>query len=83
MPIVFTGIHGTGAIMVPKALKAFGFTNVITVAAQDIIDGNFPTVHSPNPEEPEALDLAIQLAQEKNAELVMATDPDADRWGCS
>ena len=81
LPIVFTGIHGTGAIMVPKALKAFGFTNVITVAAQDIIDGNFPTVHSPNPEEPEALDLAIQLAQEKNAELVMATDPDADRVG--
>ncbi len=81
LPIVFTGIHGTGAVMVPKALKAFGFTNVITVAAQDIIDGNFPTVHSPNPEEPEALDLAIQLAQEKNAELVMATDPDADRVG--
>ena len=81
LPIVFTGIHGTGAVMVPKALKAFGFRNVMTVAAQDIIDGNFPTVHSPNPEEPEALDLAIRLAQEKNAELVMATDPDADRVG--
>ena len=81
LPIVFTGIHGTGSVMVPKALKAFGFTNVYTVASQDIIDGNFPTVKSPNPEEPAALELAIALAKEKGAELVMGTDPDADRVG--
>jgi len=81
LPIVFTGIHGTGAVMVPKALKSFGFTNVMTVASQDVIDGNFPTVHSPNPEEPAALELAITLAKEKGAELVMGTDPDADRVG--
>lgn len=81
LPIVFTGIHGTGAVMVPKALKAFGFTNVHTVESQDVIDGNFPTVHSPNPEEPAALELAIDLAKEKGAQLVMGTDPDADRVG--
>lgn len=81
LPIVFTGIHGTGAVMVPKALKAFGFNNVLTVASQDVIDGNFPTVHSPNPEEPAALALAISLAKEKGAQLVMGTDPDADRVG--
>lgn len=81
LPIVFTGIHGTGAVMVPKALKAFGFANVHTVASQDVIDGNFPTVHSPNPEEPAALELAINLAKEKGAQLVMGTDPDADRVG--
>ncbi len=81
LPIVFTGIHGTGSVMVPKALKEFGFTNVSTVASQDVIDGNFPTVKSPNPEEPAALELAIALAKEKGAELVMGTDPDADRVG--
>jgi len=81
LPIVFTGIHGTGSIMVPKALKAFGFNNVHTVASQDIIDGNFPTVKSPNPEEAAALALAIALAKGKGAELVMGTDPDADRVG--
>ena len=81
LPIVFTGIHGTGVVMVPKALKAFGFNNVTTVASQDTIDGNFPTVHSPNPEEPAALEEAILLAKEKGAELVMGTDPDADRVG--
>ena len=81
LPIVFTGIHGTGSVMVPKALKEFGFTNVHTVALQDVIDGNFPTVKSPNPEEPAALELAIALAKEKGAELVMGTDPDADRVG--
>jgi len=81
LPIVFTGIHGTGVVMVPKALKAFGFNNVTTVASQDVIDGSFPTVHSPNPEEPAALEQAILLAKEKGAELVMGTDPDADRVG--
>tara|TARA_B100001741_G_scaffold128698_1_gene106093 strand:- start:71 stop:1768 length:1698 start_codon:yes stop_codon:yes gene_type:complete len=81
LPIVFTGIHGTGSVIVPKALKSFGFNNVMTVASQDIIDGNFPTVHSPNPEEPAALEKAILLAKERGAELVMGTDPDADRVG--
>ena len=81
LPIVFTGIHGTGSVMVPKTLKAFGFTNIMTVASQDVIDGNFPTVKSPNPEEPAALELAIHLAKEKGAQLVMGTDPDADRVG--
>jgi phosphoglucomutase len=81
IPIVFTPIHGTGVTMVPPALKLFGFTNVISVPEQDIPDGNFPTVKSPNPEEPDALRLAIKKAVETNAELVMATDPDADRLG--
>jgi phosphoglucomutase len=67
--------------MVPPALKMFGFTNIISVPEQDISDGNFPTVKSPNPEEPDALKLAIKKAVETNAELVMATDPDADRLG--
>jgi phosphoglucomutase len=81
IPIVYTPIHGTGIKMVPPALKMFGFTNVISVPEQDISDGNFPTVKSPNPEEPDALKLAIKKAVETNAELVMATDPDADRLG--
>jgi phosphoglucomutase len=81
IPIVYTPIHGTGIKMVPPALKMFGFTNIISVPEQDITDGNFPTVKSPNPEEPDALKLAIRKAVETNAELVMATDPDADRLG--
>jgi len=79
--IVFTPIHGTGITLVPPALKMFGFKNIISVPEQDIIDGNFPTVKSPNPEEPDALKMAIKKAVETNAELVMATDPDADRLG--
>jgi len=81
IPIVYTPIHGTGITMVPPALKLFGFRNIISVPEQDIVDGNFPTVKSPNPEEPDALRMAINKAIEKNAELVMATDPDADRLG--
>jgi phosphoglucomutase len=81
MPIVFTGIHGTGSVLVPKALKEYGFENVTTVVSQNEINGNFPTVQSPNPEEPEALALAIELAKKKRAVLVMGTDPDADRVG--
>lgn len=81
IPIVYTPIHGTGVTVVPPALKLFGFTNIINVPEQDIPDGNFPTVKSPNPEEPDALKLAIRKAVETNAELVMATDPDADRLG--
>jgi phosphoglucomutase len=79
--VVYTPIHGTGITLVPQALKNFGFTNIISVPEQDIIDGNFPTVKSPNPEEPDALKLAINKAIESNAVLVMATDPDADRLG--
>jgi phosphoglucomutase len=79
--IVYTPIHGTGVTLIPQALKNFGFTNIISVPEQDVIDGNFPTVKSPNPEEPDALKLAIRKAEETGAELVMATDPDADRLG--
>jgi phosphoglucomutase len=79
--IVYTPIHGSGITLVPPALKMFGFTNIISVPEQDITDGNFPTVKSPNPEEPDALRMAIEKATETNAELVMATDPDADRLG--
>jgi phosphoglucomutase len=79
--IVYTPIHGTGIKLVPPALKMYGFKNIISVPEQDISDGNFPTVRSPNPEEPDALRMAIAKAIETNAELVMATDPDADRLG--
>jgi phosphoglucomutase len=79
--IVYTPIHGTGGQMIPPALKMFGFRNIISVPEQDIVDGNFPTVKSPNPEEPDALKMAIRKAVETGAELVMASDPDADRLG--
>lgn len=81
LPIVYTPIHGSGITLVPPALKMFGFKNLISVTEQDVVDGNFPTVKSPNPEEPDALKMAIQKAIQTNAELVMATDPDADRLG--
>lgn len=79
--IVYTPIHGTGRRLVPEILKMKGFENIYTVEEQMIVDGNFPTVKSPNPEEPAAMDLAVKKAQEVNADLVMATDPDADRVG--
>lgn len=79
--IVFTPIHGSTVKLVPMALKAFGFESVTTVEAQNVVDGNFPTVHSPNPEEPAALSMAIEKAREIDADLVMATDPDGDRVG--
>jgi len=79
--IVYTPIHGTGVRLVPTALKNFGFTNIYNVPEQDITDGNFPTVVSPNPEESAALSMAIQKADKVGADLVMATDPDADRVG--
>lgn len=79
--IVYTPIHGTGVKLIPPALKLFGFKNIISVPEQDKVDGNFPTVKSPNPEEPGALKMAIEKAVEKGAELVMASDPDADRLG--
>jgi len=81
MGIVYTPLHGTGYKMVPQALRMYGFKNVYSVEAQSITDGNFPTLRSPNPEEPDALAMALSLAREKNADLVMATDPDADRLG--
>ena len=81
LKIVYTPIHGTGVKLVPESLKAFGFTNIYNVPQQDVSDGNFPTVKSPNPEEPAALTMAIEKAREVGANLVMATDPDADRVG--
>jgi phosphoglucomutase len=81
LKIVYTPIHGTGVMMVPEILKRFGFTNVMNVPEQDIPDGNFPTVYSPNPEEKSALTMAIDKAKETGAEIVMASDPDADRVG--
>ncbi len=81
MGIVYTPIHGSGVTLVPPALKLFGFKNIISVPEQEQPDGNFPTVKSPNPEEPGALKLAIEKAVKTGADLVMASDPDADRLG--
>lgn len=81
LKIVYTPIHGTGTRITPMALNRIGFDNIITVEEQMVPDGNFPTVHSPNPEEPAALELAIKKAIATGASLVMATDPDADRVG--
>ena len=81
LKIVYTPIHGTGVFLVPKVLEKFGFTNVIHVPEQDITDGNFPTVKSPNPENAAALKMAIDKANVTGADLVMATDPDSDRVG--
>ena len=81
LKIVFTPIHGTGAVSVPPILHKMGFTNVITVEEQMIPDGNFPTVVYPNPEETEAMTMALNKAAEVDADIVMATDPDADRVG--
>jgi phosphoglucomutase len=79
--IVFTPIHGTGITLVPRVLKALGFTNVNIVEEQAEPDGDFPTVKSPNPEERDAMRLALEKAEAINADLIMATDPDADRVG--
>lgn len=79
--IVYTPIHGTGVKLVPAALRKFGFTNIIHVPEQDVVSGDFPTVVSPNPEEEAAMDMAIKKAYEVDADLVMASDPDADRIG--
>jgi len=81
LKIVYTAIHGTGVKLVPMALKKFGFTNVHTVEAQNVNDGNFPTVVSPNPEEPAALAMALAKAKEIDADILLGTDPDADRVG--
>lgn len=81
LKIVYSPIHGTGITLVPAALERFGFENVILVEEQTTPDGNFPTVIYPNPEEKEALTLALKKAKETDADLVLATDPDADRVG--
>ena len=81
LKIVYTPIHGTGVALIPRALRAFGFTNIINVPEQDVTSGDFPTVISPNPEESAALDMAIKKAIATDADLVMASDPDADRLG--
>lgn len=81
LKLVYTPIHGSGVNLVPKILKKFGFNNIISIPEQNVIDGNFPTVISPNPEESAALKLALEKAVETDADLIMATDPDADRVG--
>ncbi len=81
LKIVYTPIHGTGIKLIPDALRAFGFTNIIDVPEQNVISGNFPTVVSPNPEEPAALEMAVNKARDTDADIVMASDPDADRLG--
>ncbi len=81
MKIVYTPIHGTGITVIPRALKMYGFENIIDVTEQNVISGDFPTVISPNPEEPAALQMAVDKAKEVGADIVMASDPDADRVG--
>lgn len=81
LKIVYTPLHGTGCNIIPAAFKSYGFSNVHLVSEQSLPDGNFPTVKSPNPEEPAALEMAINKAKELDAELVLATDPDSDRVG--
>jgi len=83
MKIVYTPIHGTGVRIIPETMKAFGFKNIISVPEQDVVSGDFPTVISPNPEEPAALDMAVKRAIETDADLVLASDPDADRVGAA
>ena len=81
MKIVYTPLHGAGVRLVPMALKAFGFSNVFVVPEQAVVDGNFPTVESPNPEERKTMLQAMELGRKEGADLVLATDPDADRIG--
>lgn len=81
LKIVYTPIHGTGVKLIPASLRNYGFTNIIHVPEQDIPSGDFPTVDSPNPENPSAMAMAIAKAKEVNADLVVASDPDADRIG--
>ncbi|MDR1115143.1 MAG: phospho-sugar mutase [Tannerella sp.] len=83
MKIVYTPIHGTGVNLIPAALERFGFTNIIHVPEQDVVSGDFPTVISPNPEDPAAMSMAVGKARETDAELVLASDPDADRVGAA
>ncbi|MDE6359948.1 MAG: phospho-sugar mutase [Muribaculaceae bacterium] len=82
LKIVYTPIHGTGVKLVPDSLRNYGFTNIIHVPEQDIPSGDFPTVESPNPENASAMAMAVAKAKEVEADLVVASDPDADRIGC-
>ena len=81
LKIVYTPIHGTGKYLIPRSLKNFGFTNIISVPEQELQSGDFPTVDSPNPENASAMAMAIAKAKEVDADIVMASDPDADRIG--
>ncbi len=81
MKIVYTPLHGAGVKLVPQSLRNYGFNNIICVEEQMVLDGNFPTVASPNPEERKTMAMAIELAEKKGADFAMATDPDADRLG--
>lgn len=81
LKVVYTPLHGTGNIPARRILKEIGFENVYVVKEQELPDGNFPTVSYPNPEAAEAFELALKLAKEKDADVVLATDPDADRLG--
>jgi len=82
MKIVYTPIHGTGVKLIPESLRNYGFTNIIHVEEQDVPSGDFPTVESPNPEVPSAMAMGIAKAKEVGADVVFASDPDADRIGC-
>ena len=77
--IVYSAMHGTGRVIVPLCLRSRGFQNINVVPEQMVVDGNFPTVVSPNPENAEAMTLGMKLGTKLNADLVVATDPDADR----
>lgn len=79
LKIVYSPMHGAGRVIIPEALRSWGFQNIHVVPEQMVIDGNFPTVVSPNPEDPEAMTLGIKLGSKLNADLVIASDPDADR----
>lgn len=81
LKIIYTPIHGTGVKLIPAAFRAFGFENIINIPEQDVVSGDFPTVVSPNPEEPAAMEMAIKKAYEVDADVVMASDPDSDRIG--
>ena len=81
MKIVYTPLHGAGVKLVPQSLRNYGFNNIICVEEQMVLDGNFPTVASPNPEERKTMAMAIELADKEGADFAMATDPDADRLG--
>ena len=81
LKFVYTPLHGCGVRLVPECLHRLGFNKVYHVPDQDVSDGDFPTVVSPNPEEPSALKMAIEVAEKEQADIVLATDPDADRMG--
>ncbi len=81
LKIVFTPIHGASVVLAPAGLKEYGFENIIGVEEQNVVDGNFPTVESPNPEEPAAMEMAMEKGKMVNAHLIMGSDPDGDRVG--